>query len=115
MERLALGNRVREARMARGLTAEQLAGLCGVGAVHIRKIEAGAKLPSIPLFIELCNTLCVSSKYLLQDSVARDITNLHSTLEDRIQRLPKNQADFAKDLLEMTLSYLDKTNDEKDS
>ena len=28
MERLALGNRVREARMARGLTAEQLAGLC---------------------------------------------------------------------------------------
>ncbi len=49
MDQFSLGNRIRETRTARGLTSEALAELCGVGAVHIRKIEAGTKLPSVAL------------------------------------------------------------------
>lgn len=79
MDQFSLGNRIRETRTARGLTSEALAELCGVGAVHIRKIEAGTKLPSMPLFVKLCNALKVSSKFLLQDSVESDVIDLHGT------------------------------------
>lgn len=105
MEKLVLGNRIHDARKARGLTSEKLAELCGVGAVHIRKIEAGTKLPSMPLFVKLCNTLKVSSKFLLHDSVQSDTIDLHGTWDDRIKQLPADQADFVKTLLETSVSY----------
>lgn len=64
-----LGQRMREQRKSHKMTSEQLAELCGVGAVHIRKIESGAKVPSLNLFIRLCNALDVSPEYLLQDEL----------------------------------------------
>lgn len=105
MEKFALGNRIRDARKARGLTSEELAELCGIGAVHIRKIEAGTKLPSMPLFVKLCNALKVSSKFLLQDSVENDVIDLHGTWDDSLKRLPADQSNFVKELLDITFSY----------
>ena len=105
MEKLSLGNRIRDARKARGLTSEELAELCGIGAVHIRKIETGTKLPSMPLFVKICNALKVSSKFLLQDSVESDTIDLHGTWDDRIKQLPVDQADFVRTLLETSFSY----------
>ena len=105
MEKFALGNRIRDSRKARGLPSEALAELCGVGAVHIRKIEARTKLPSISLFVKLCNVLRVSSKFLLQDSVECDTVDLHGTWDDRLKRLPADQADFVRTLLETSFSY----------
>ena len=64
-----LGFHIREQRKAHGMTSEQLAELCNVGAVHIRKIESGAKTPSLNLFIRLCNSLRISPQYLLQDEL----------------------------------------------
>lgn len=47
MNPITLGQRIREQRKKHRLTSEQLGELCDVGAVHIRKIESGAKVPSI--------------------------------------------------------------------
>ena len=52
-----LGARIYTVRRKKGITSNRLAELCGVGAVHIRKIESGVKLPSIPRFIMICNAL----------------------------------------------------------
>ena len=64
-----LGKRINLARKNRGLTAEQLSELCSINATYLRQIEGGAKIPSLPVFIDLCNALEVSPAYLLQDSV----------------------------------------------
>lgn len=69
MNEAALGIRIHEMRKSAGLSSDKLAELCGVGPVHIRKIESGAKLPSIRLFVRICNALHVSPEYLLQDSL----------------------------------------------
>ncbi len=69
MNALALGVRIHEARKHCKITSDQLAELCGVGPVHIRKIESGAKNPSISLFVKICNALHISPQYLLQDSL----------------------------------------------
>ena len=62
MEPLArtLGARIHTARRQQGITSNRLAELCGVGAVHIRKIESGVKLPSIQTFTMICNALHTS-------------------------------------------------------
>ena len=64
-----LGKRINLARKDRGLTAEKLSELCSINATYLRQIEGGAKIPSLPVFIDLCNALEVSPAYLLQDSV----------------------------------------------
>lgn len=53
MNPITLGQRIREQRKKHRLTSEQLGELCDVGAVHIRKIESGAKVPSLNLFLKL--------------------------------------------------------------
>ena len=67
-----LGMRIHTARRKQGITSNRLAEYCRVGAVHIRKIESGAKLPSIQTFIMICNALQTSPQYLLQDSLEFD-------------------------------------------
>lgn len=69
MNIIALGHRIREQRKKCGLTSEQLAEQCDVGAVHIRKIESGVKVPSLNLFVKLCNSLRISPECLLQDNL----------------------------------------------
>ena len=55
-----LGKRINLARKDRGLTAERLSELCSINATYLRQIEGGAKIPSLPVFIDLCNALEVS-------------------------------------------------------
>lgn len=76
MDVAGLGNRIHEVRKRAGMSSDKLAELCDVGPVHIRKIESGAKVPSIRLFTRICNALQVSPCYLLQDSLHQSITNI---------------------------------------
>ena len=67
MDKVLLGNRIRIARKDARLTGEQLSELCDVNASYLRQIECGAKTPSLPLFVQLCEALKVSPSYLLAD------------------------------------------------
>lgn len=70
MEDKGLGKRINMVRKSRGLTAERLSELCNVNATYLRQIEGGTKVPSLPVFINICNALRISPDYLLQDSLA---------------------------------------------
>lgn len=65
--RQILGKRINQLRKSRGLTSEQLSELCGVNAVHIRRIESGGSLHSFRLFLKIYNVLGSSANYLLGD------------------------------------------------
>ena len=82
-----LGMRIHTARRKQGITSNRLAEYCRVGAVHIRKIESGAKLPSIQTFIMICNALQTSPQYLLQDSLEFDGCELQLRLMDKVMEL----------------------------
>lgn len=45
--RTPLSERVRSARIARGLNQKQLAEVAGIGQGHLSEIESGAKTPTI--------------------------------------------------------------------
>ena len=100
-----LGVRIHTARRKKGITSNRLAELCGVGAVHIRKIESGVKLPSIPRFIMICNALETSPQYLLQDSLDLNDSGALRLL-DKLQVLPPSQLELAESLIDTMLMQL---------
>lgn len=102
----ALGLRIHSARRNQGITSNRLAEVCGVGAVHIRKIESGAKLPSIQTFIMICNALHTSPQYLLQDSLEPNDLDSQLRLLDKIKDLPAAQAELAESLIDTMLMQL---------
>jgi len=70
------GNRIREVRKKMKITSDELGyDICGVSPVFIRQIEAGAKLPSISIFVKICNGLQVSPAYLFENEISIPITD----------------------------------------
>lgn len=69
MERKGLGKRINEVRKDQGLTADKLSESCNINATYLRQIEGGAKLPSLPVFVDICKPLHISPDYLLQDDL----------------------------------------------
>lgn len=65
MDKKLLGKRINTARKERGWTSERLAEACSINATCLRQIEAGTKIPSLPVFVSLCEALNVSPTYLL--------------------------------------------------
>ena len=68
MEKNTLGRRINMARKERGITSEKLSEMCDINAAYLRQIESGRKMPSLPMFITICQQLNVSPAYLLADS-----------------------------------------------
>lgn len=94
MERKGLGKRINLVRKDRGFTAERLSEVCNINATYLRQIEGGTKIPSLPVFIDICKALKISPDYLLQDeledneiSVIRDIETLWKDVSPEKQEL----------------------------
>ena len=68
LNRKMLGQRIRTARKEKGLTGEKLADACNINPTYLRQIEAGTKIPSLPMFVTICEALNASPGYLLADS-----------------------------------------------
>lgn len=93
--RQALGKRINQLRKSKGLTSEQLSELCGVNAVHIRRIESGGSLPSFSLFLKICNVLGTSADYLLGDLLE------HPVIPDSVEQLGKQFKHMTPEQIEM--------------
>ena len=65
MDKYGIGDRVKEARNAKGWNQPELAERMGVSIQTIGNIETGAKGTKLSNFIKLCEILEVSADYLL--------------------------------------------------
>lgn len=52
-----IGARLKEARIRKNLTQEQLAAMTGVGSTYISHIETGMTIPSTKLLVQMMNIL----------------------------------------------------------
>jgi transcriptional regulator with XRE-family HTH domain len=64
-DKTIIGERIKRARTMNGLKQEQLAEKVGVNPSHISDLERGQSGISLGTIISMCNTLGVSSDYLL--------------------------------------------------
>lgn len=68
MDKKLFGRKLNMARKDCGLTSEKLSEICGLNATYLRQIEGGTKIPSLPVFVLLCQKLKVSPSYLLSET-----------------------------------------------
>ena len=85
-----IGQAIKKAREARGMTREQLSGIIGFAPRHIQAIENEGQYPSIELFIQLMTMFDVSvdeyifpNKEVKKSSVRRRLDAQLDKLDDR--------------------------------
>lgn len=106
MDKKLLGKRINAARKDRGLTSEKLSELCDINATYLRQIESGAKLPSLPLFVCLCEKLRTSPSYLLADQLGDGEGTGGDTLLELQQRATPGQLQLIHAMISSALAVI---------
>ena len=103
MDKKALGRRINQVRKERGLTGEKLAERCCINATYLRQIEGGTKLPSLPIFVSLCDALKVSPNYLLQDTLVENEYSNIAELSELLNTASPSQIKLATAMIKAAL------------
>ena len=103
MEEKGLGKRINMARKERGYTADRLSELCSINATYLRQIEGGTKVPSLPVFINICNALKISPDYLLRDSLTDNDVSKIRELTELWESTSPNQQEIATAMIQAVL------------
>lgn len=106
MERAALGKRIRESRIKKGYTQQDLADLAKIGVVYISEIERGIKMPSLNIFIKLIDALEVSADYVLRDELPSGKEYIYTEITEKLMNLTPSQRKTATDILNAYLNNL---------
>ena len=106
MERAALGKKIRESRIKKGYTQQDLADRAHVGVVYISEIERGIKMPSLNIFIKIIDALGVSADYILRDEISTGKEYVCMEITEKLIALTPSQRKTATDILNAYLSNL---------
>ena len=88
-----VGNRIREVRILRGLTSEQLSEIVDLSSESLRHIEIGSSKPSLKKLFAIAEALNVSLDYLtgrvptFQETIAADYANGMNLTEKQMDML----------------------------
>ena len=105
MDKLTMGDRIREARKKCELTQEQLAEKLDVSVEFVGQIERGQKLPGMQVFIKLIEVLNVSADYLLRDSISTGQLFGDNALRNKINQLSPKERIALEALIDTYLQY----------
>lgn len=105
MDKLTMGDRIREARKKCELTQEQLAEKLDVSVEFVGQIERGQKLPGMQVFIKLIEVLNVSADYLLRDSISTGQLFGDNALGNKINQLSSKERIALEALIDTYLQY----------
>ena len=107
MNKLNMGDRIKEVRKRCGLTQEQLAERLDISVEFVGQIERGLKLPSMQVFIKIIEALNVSADYILRDSVSTGQLFGDNAIGHKIEKLKPNQKIALQALVDTYIQYLD--------
>ena len=105
MKEKGLGKRINMVRKDQKITAEKLSELCNINATYLRQIEGGNKMPSLPVFISICNALKISPDYLLQDVLTDNEISKIKELEALWETTSPSQQEIAVTMIKAVLEY----------
>ena len=115
MDYKLLGQRIRAARLAMGLSQEQLAEIVGLTSQHISHTEVDSTKISLPALVKIANALHTSVDKLLSDSIQdskshlmKDVQNVFSDCDpDEIYVMLETAAAVKKSIRIRKLKRMD--------
>ena len=105
MNKLTMGDRIREARKNKKFTQEQLAELLDISVEFVSHIERGSRLPSMKVFIKLIEVLNVSADYILRDSISTGKLFGENALGSKIEQLSHKERIALEALIDTYLQH----------
>ncbi len=112
MDKVTLGNRLREARLQKGYTRQALAELAGVGNVYLGEVERGLKMPSLNTFIKIVEVLEISADFVLRDELTAGKAYIYDELTQKLKDITPKQRKAAADILDAYLRNIDEIRQE---
>ena len=106
MDKLTMGDRLKDARKRLNMTQEDLAERVDVTTFYIGEIERGTKTPSLDLFIKLIEVLDVSADYLLRDTVSTGNVYGDKRMARKIENLSPKQRAAIEAIIDTYIEYL---------
>ena len=74
---------------------------------RFRQIESGMKIPSLPVFVDICNALRISPDFLLRDElVANEVSKIHE-LEKLWETAAPTKQELAAAMIKAVLEHVD--------
>lgn len=97
---VCMGERIRQARNAIGYTQEKLAEKLDVTIQYVSDLERGVVGTSIPTLVKICESLSVSSDFLLM-GLDEDVKPLDISI--RLQKLSPKERQLVESSIELML------------
>ncbi len=109
------GRQLREVRKELKVTSDRLGVACGVNPVFIRQIEAGARVPSVPVFVKICDSLQISPAYLLRSEVQIPVTDQGwEEMAEGLSQLSSVSQEMVKEVLYSLIENLGERDEKED-
>ena len=105
MDKLTMGDRIREAHKHKGFTQEHLAEMLDISVESVSHIERGSRLPSMQVFIKLIEVLNVSADYLLRDSISTGKLFGENALGSKVEQLSHKERIALEALIDTYLQH----------
>lgn len=107
MDKQAFGKRINIARKEQRITSEQLSERCNINATYLRQIESGRKIPSLPVFVTICQQLRVTPSYLLFDTLSGNESGDIDALMQLLNTATPSQIRLINAMIESALHTLE--------
>ena len=106
MDKALLGQRLREARLKKGVTRHTLALNAQIGEVYLGEIERGLKMPSLQIFIKVVEALEISADYILRDALTSGEVYVFDDITCKLKDLSPQQRKVAAEILDAYIRNL---------
>lgn len=100
LDSTTLGKRIREARLKKKMTQEQLSEKAEIGLYYLGEVERGVKVPSLKVFVAIADALGVSTDSLLRDSVMTGNIYVNNEVTKKLDTLTPKQRACAVDIID---------------
>lgn len=107
MDKISLGQKLREARSGKGYTQQVLAEKADIGNVYLGEIERGLKTPSLNSFVKLIEALELSADYVLRDELSSGKVYIYDEITEKLKDLTPRQRKTVADIIDAYLKNLD--------
>lgn len=106
MDKVILGNRLREIRIQKRYTQQALAKKADIGVVYLGEIERGLKMPSLGVFIKIIESLEVSADYVLRDELSSGSAYIFNEITEKLKPLSPKQRKTITDIIDIYIKNL---------
>lgn len=98
LDYLIIGERLKDARIKKGLTQEQLAEKIDVSVAFLSRVERGDTKINLPRLMQVCELLDVSIGYVLDGTSNTSINYLNNEFQNLLKNCPPEKIKLIYDI-----------------